>query len=41
LHVRVGAFTHVAVAIENAVELSAIDFALGGMSDGRSDGSVP
>lgn len=36
LHVRVGAFTHVAVAVENAVEMSPIDFTLGGMpaSDG-------
>lgn len=31
IKVRVGAFTHVAVAHENAIELSPIDFTLGGM----------
>lgn len=31
IKVRVGAFTHVAVAHENAIEMSPIDFTLGGM----------
>lgn len=39
VRVRVGTFTHVAVAVENAVEMSPIRFTLGGMAQGGDDGA--
>lgn len=41
LRVRVGAFTHVAVAVENAVEMAPISFTLGSMSTGTRHEVAP